>query len=72
MYRYIKSATNKSYICPKCGNNTMYDIDNGDDMYSLVGYHDRFICEECGAELYGSPRYDGTISYSEISDEEDW
>lgn len=44
----------------------------GDDMYSLVGYHDRFICDECGAELYGSPRYDGTISYSEISDEEDW
>lgn len=56
----------QSFICPVCHNKSVYDTEK--DIYRPyeVDYDDLCICEECGAELYARPQYDGTIKF-EIS-----
>ena len=55
-----------SFRCPVCHNKTVYDVEK--DVYSLsdVGYDDLFVCEECGSEMYGRQKYDGTIKFTLI------
>ena len=75
MKKVIKSSKDviKSFECPLCGNHTLYDVDN--DVYNPsfdVDYHDLFVCEECGNEVYSEPRPDGTIKFVYLDDEDEW
>lgn len=58
-----------SFTCPVCHNKTVYDTEC--DVYAPydVDYDDLCICEECGAELYARPQFDGTIEF-DVSVEE--
>lgn len=55
---------NLAFICPKCRNKTMYDVDNEVTSKADVDYNDRFICEECGFEALARPQYDGSMKWS--------
>ncbi|MGN1137631.1 MAG: hypothetical protein ACI4SF_15615 [Oscillospiraceae bacterium] len=52
------------FTCPKCGNNTLCSTENEIDFHTLC------VCEECAAELYSEPQYDGSVKFVEMSAEE--
>lgn len=58
----------KVFICPKCGNKTLYSINGNEDIIG-IGYHDICICNECAAELWAEPQYDFTVKFVECDDE---
>lgn len=58
----------KVFTCPKCGNDTLIPVNGNDDIIG-IGYHELCICEECAAELYSEPRFDFTVLFVEIGDE---
>lgn len=55
--------SNMSFTCPECGNKTAYCIDHDVHIPADVDYHDKFVCEECGAELYSEPQHNGKIKF---------
>lgn len=57
----------KVFICPKCGNNTLYPVDGNCNVIG-IGYHDVCICEECATELWSEPQYDNTVKFVEVED----
>lgn len=59
-----------SFTCPICQNDTLYSTEK--DIYHPyeVDYEDLFICDECGAELKAYPKYDGTIDFIPLMDDE--
>ena len=54
----------KYYTCPKCGNKTLCSTENEIDFHTLC------ICEECAAELYSEPQYDGSVKFIGLSEKE--
>ena len=62
----------KMFDCPRCHNKTLVDIDNYVTRNADVDYHDKFVCEECGAELLSEPQFDGTITFITESLQEEW
>lgn len=50
-------------ICPCCHNKTLYDAENEAFRPSDVDYMDLCICEECAAEVFAVPQYDGTFKF---------
>ena len=54
----------KVFTCPKCGNKTLFRVDNDGNTLGL-DYHDLCVCEECAAELYAEPQYDNTVKFVE-------
>ena len=69
MKRYIVSSY-RAFICPACHNPTLNDVDRAIYKNLDVDYHDKFVCDECGAEYLAEPRYDGTVKFvaAEIED----
>lgn len=59
-----------SFICPICQNDTVYSTEK--DIYHPceVDYEELFICDECGAELKAYPKYDGTVDFIPLMDDE--
>lgn len=59
-----------SFICPICQNDTVYSAEK--DIYHPyeVDYEELFICDECGAELKAYPKYDGTINFIPLMNDE--
>ena len=55
--------SNLSFTCPECGNKTAYCTDHDVHIPADVDYHDKFVCEECGAELYSEPQHNGKIKF---------
>ena len=53
----------KYFTCPACKNNTLIDITDSVTRNADVGYHDQFICDECGAEFLSEPQYSGDIKF---------
>lgn len=53
----------KAFTCPKCHNNTLYDLSESVTRVADVDHGDQFICDECGAEFYAEPQHDGTIQF---------
>lgn len=69
---YKDHVTNRhilSFVCPICHNKTVYDTEVDAYRPFDVEYDDLCICDECGAELYARPQYDGTIEF-EVAVEE--
>jgi predicted RNA-binding Zn-ribbon protein involved in translation (DUF1610 family) len=58
-----------NFTCPQCGNATLYDVDTDLANQAQVGYHDRFICDECASEFLGEPQYDGRVKFIEFNEE---
>lgn len=58
-----KGPKEKAFTCPKCHNNTLYDLSESVTRVADVDYGDQFICDECGAEFYAEPQHDGTIQF---------
>lgn len=58
-----KGPKEKAFTCPKCHNNTLYDLSESVTRVADVDYGDQFICDECGAEFYAEPKVDGTIQF---------
>lgn len=54
----------KVFTCPKCTNKTLYPVNEVGVLG--IGYRDLCICEECAAELYANPQYDGEVKFIEI------
>jgi transcription elongation factor Elf1 len=61
------NSHDKVFTCPKCTNKALYPIEEVGVIG--IGYKDICICEECGAELYARPQYDGTVQFEEIEEE---
>lgn len=59
------------FNCPICHNKAVVDMDN--EVYRDIdmGYHDRCICEECGAELLAEPQYRGDPKFISIDEDDD-
>ena len=59
-----------SFICPICQNDTVYSTEK--DIYHPceIDYEELFICDECGAELKAYPKYDGTVDFIPLMDDE--
>lgn len=65
--KFNSSSTNRpTYRCPQCTNYTLVDIDSPVTRAMDIGYHDRFVCEECGAEFLAEPFYSGDIRFVDI------
>lgn len=47
----MKSEPNKSFICPKCRNKTLYDITREVKNFSQIQNGDIMICDECASEF---------------------
>lgn len=54
---------NLMFTCPECGNKTACCVDHDVHIPADVDYHDKFVCEECGAELYSEPQHNGEIKF---------
>lgn len=65
MKKYIRTSylTPRKFMCPACHSPSLADIDRDIYINLDVDYHDRFVCEECGAEYLAEPRYDGTVKF---------
>lgn len=55
----------KVFTCPKCGNDTLYPVNENKDIIG-IGYHELCICDECAAELYTEPQYDYSVKFVEL------
>lgn len=54
----------KVFTCPKCTNKTLIPIEEPGILG--IGYRELCVCEECAAELYSVPQFDGTVKFIEI------
>lgn len=62
----IESASferNIAFMCPACHNKTLYCVDKEVKIPANVGYHDYFVCDECGDEFLSEPQYRGDIKF---------
>lgn len=66
----MNNIHDKVFICPKCGNKTLYPINEKEDILG-IGYHEVCICDECAAELWSEPQYDSTVKFVDILDNEE-
>lgn len=64
----MNNIHDKVFICPKCGNKTLYPINRNGDIIG-IGYHDICVCDECAAELWSEPQFDNTVKFVEIPEE---
>lgn len=64
----MNNVHDKVFICPKCGNRTLYPV-NGNNDITGIGYHDVCVCDECAAELWSEPQFDNTVKFVEIPEE---
>lgn len=58
------SVKDKVFPCPKCGNLTLVPVEENPNIIG-IDYHDLCICEECAAELYAEPQFDGKVKFVE-------
>ena len=47
----MKSESNRSFICPKCKNKTLYDITREVKNFGQLKNGDIMICDECASEF---------------------
>lgn len=64
----MNNIHDKVFICPKCGNRTLYPMNENTDVLG-IDYHEVCICNECAAELLSEPQYDDTVKFVEIPEE---
>lgn len=71
MKKLIKSSIvrNLAFTCPKCGNRCLSCVDHDVVRIADVDYGDKFVCEECGAELTARPEYSGDITFEDLVEE---
>lgn len=60
----MNNIHDKVFICPKCGNRTLYPVNGNKDVIG-IGHHDICLCDECGAELWANAQYDNTVKFTE-------
>lgn len=65
----MNNIHDKVFICPKCNNKTLYPVKKNKDVVG-VDYHEVCICDECAAELWSEPQFDGTVKFIDIPEEE--
>lgn len=63
----MNNIYDKVFDCPKCTNTTLVPIEETGILG--VGHKDICICEECAAELYAIPQFEGTVKFIEIEEE---
>lgn len=61
----MNSIHDKVFTCPKCTNKTLYSANDTEDIIG-IGYHEVYICNECGAELFSEPQYDFSVKFVDI------
>ena len=57
----MSNVHDKVFVCPKCGNKTLYPINGNKD---IIG-----IGEECAAELWSEPQFDNSVKFVDIPEE---
>lgn len=65
----MNNIHDKVFICPKCGNKTLYPVNGNKDIIG-IGYHEVCICGECAAELLAEPQFDYSVKFIDIPEEE--
>ena len=58
------------FMCPKCHNEAVSDLDADVRKLADVGYHDRCVCNECGAQFVSEVKYDNKVKLIPVTDEE--
>lgn len=68
----ITASTNAEllFMCPKCHNEAVSDLDADVRKLADVGYHDRCVCNECGAQFVSEVKHDNKVKLVPVTDEE--